>query len=490
MCDGLKPSQRKILFTVLEKGIDNKHVKEVKVIGLSSIVQDRTNYIHGEISLQEAIVKMAQIFVGSNNINTLYPGGQFGTRTQGGENSSSPRYIFTYLGDLTRKLFKKEDEQVYKYLIEENKVVEPETFAPIIPMVLVNGAHGIGTGFSTHVPCYNPKDIVNNIMRLMDDETPKTMKPWYRGFIGTITKKNDYTYISHGVYEIPENGDTVAKITELPVGVWTDDYKMFLDKISDEKNDKIIDDYQSNSGSNFVDFKLSFSGHSLQNMIKHQTLEQKLKLTSSISTSNMYLYNADGKMTKYDTADDILEAFYDFRLSMYEKRKEYYLKLLKNELDILNYKIKFIRMVCDEKIIIAKRSRANIIEQLEKNKFPKLSHDINAVDTNDQPTNDTDDANVATKVAFKTYDYITKLSLFSISEDEIDELEKQQRAKKEEYETYKKLTAKDIWKIELNDFTEAYDKWYEKQEELDKIANFEKPSNKKTKKHKTSKTDD
>lgn len=482
MCDGFKPSQRKILFTVLEKGIDNRRVKEVKVMGLSSIVQERTNYIHGETSLQEAIIKMAQIFVGSNNINTLHPNGQFGTRTQGGENAGAPRYIFTYLGDLTRKIFRKEDEQIYKYLVEENKIVEPETFAPIIPMVLVNGAHGIGTGFSTHVPCYNPIDIVNNLMRLMNDETQKTMKPWYRGFTGSIVKKDDYTYVSHGVYNMPENGDTVVNISELPIGVWTDDYKEFLDKISDDKNDRLIDDYKSDSGSNFIDFTLSFSGNSLQKLIKNKTLEQKLKLTSSISTANMYLYDADGKMTKYDTPEDILESFYDFRLSMYEKRKEYYLKLIKNELDILNYKIKFIKMVCDDKIIIAKRSRSNIIEQLVDLKFPKLSHDINAVDVGEQQPIDNDDDNVANKVVFKTYDYVTKLSLFSISEDDVRELEKQQSSKKEEYDVYKNLTAKDIWKSELNDFIDSYNKWYEKQEKLDKIANFDKSVNKKSKK--------
>ena len=100
------------------------------------------------MSLQGAIVNMAQDFVGSgNNINLLLPNGQFGTRLQGGKDSASPRYIFTELNPITRKIFINEDDDVLNYLDDDGLKIEPDFYVPIIPIVLINDIQGIGTGF-------------------------------------------------------------------------------------------------------------------------------------------------------------------------------------------------------------------------------------------------------------------------------------------------------------------------------------------------------
>lgn len=468
LCDGLKPSQRKILFTTIDKKYDSGS-REQKVQGLGSDVQKRTEYIHGETSLFEAIIKMAQNFVGSNNINLLYPSGNFGSRRLGGEDAAAPRYIFTYLEPITKLIFRKEDEPIYNYLIEENIVIEPEVMSPIIPMVLINGTQGIGTGYSTSVPCFNPREVINNLIRLIDDEECESMYPWYKGFTGTITQKDDYTFVSHGKYEIVD--EYTVHITELPIGMWTDDYKNFLRSILITKKDKdktkdkqLIDDYVINAkGNDTVDITITFVGHTLQNLIKTNTLEQKLKLCSNVSTSNMYLYNDKKIIMKYDTPEDIMNDFYEFRIDMYRRRKAYHTKLLKNELNILKYKIKFIQEVCKGTIIVGNRKKQKIIDELIEKKYPKLSYDLNAIDPDDDDVDDENDdeqeARIATKRIFKSYDYITNLQLFSLTKEKIDELTKQHDNKKEELEKYEKLTVEELWKLELKELLEFYETW-------------------------------
>ena len=127
---------------------------------------------------------MAQNFVGSNNINLLEPNGQFGTRLQGGKMQVAPRYIWTKLNKLTKLIFVPDDNPLLKYNLDDGQKVEPEWYIPIIPLVLVNGTEGIGTGFSTKVPSHNPLDIISNINNILDGNKYSPMKPWFKNFTG------------------------------------------------------------------------------------------------------------------------------------------------------------------------------------------------------------------------------------------------------------------------------------------------------------------
>lgn len=121
------------------------------------------------------IVNLAQNYVGSNNINLLQPIGQFGTRINGGKDSASPRYIFTMLSPLARMIFPVADDPLLKENFEDGMRIEPEWYCPILPMVLVNGAEGIGTGWSTKIPNYSPREIVANIKRMLAGEPLEPM---------------------------------------------------------------------------------------------------------------------------------------------------------------------------------------------------------------------------------------------------------------------------------------------------------------------------
>jgi DNA topoisomerase-2 len=153
---------------------------------------------------------MAQDYVGSNNINLLTPDGNFGGRSMGGKDSASERYIFTRLHDLTHKLFNKSDTPLLKHVMDDGDLVEPEYYIPILPMILVNGTTGIGTGYSTDVPMHNPQDILENLMALMDGKETKKMKPWYRGFTGEIQEKSEKQYINRGMVKFVD-ADLQAK---------------------------------------------------------------------------------------------------------------------------------------------------------------------------------------------------------------------------------------------------------------------------------------
>lgn len=241
--DGLKPSQRKILHTAMKKNLFSKE-KELRVAQLAAATSELTSYHHGESSLQGAIIKLAQNFVGSNNINLLVPDGQFGTRSEGGDDAAAPRYIHTYLNELCKSIFNADDFNILNKQFDDGSEIEPEYYIPIIPMILVNGVVGIGTGYSsTILPC-KVEYIVENIRRYIKGEKLKKMDPYFRHFDGKVEKISTGKYNIRGKYEVIGN-DTI-RITELPVrGKWIEEYKSYIQKIIDSSTDAIKSDAKS-----------------------------------------------------------------------------------------------------------------------------------------------------------------------------------------------------------------------------------------------------
>ena len=183
--DGFKPGQRKVIFCCFKRNLR----QELKVVQLGGYVAEHSAYHHGEQSLAETIIGMAQNFPGSNNINLLMPKGQFGSRLAGGKDHASARYIFTHLNKVTRYLFPEQDDHSLLYKEDDGHIVEPEHYVPIIPMSLVNGAEGIGTGWSTNVPNYNPRDLIHQMRRRIGGQEFQMIHPWYKGWYGEIVEK-------------------------------------------------------------------------------------------------------------------------------------------------------------------------------------------------------------------------------------------------------------------------------------------------------------
>ena len=319
------------------------------------------------MSLQGTIINLAQNYVGSNNINLLEPNGQFGSRLSGGKDAGAARYIFTELNKLTPTIFVPDDQALLAYLDDDGFSIEPQYYVPILPMVLVNGANGIGTGFSTQVPCYNPEDIVSNLLRMLDDQEPTAMHPWYRGFMGSVVPA-ERGYTTKGVWTAVPGG---LEITELPIGMWTDNYSDFLEGIvidNAEKDAKkvkkqILQSFEKRSTESTIRFVLKIATQRLQQLLADPSqLEAELKLTSTLSTTNMHLYNQYGVVQKYASVDEILRAFFDVRLDYYIRRRIFMLKRLRREQEILHNKIRFISEVRSKALLIFDRAKGAVLQ--------------------------------------------------------------------------------------------------------------------------------
>jgi len=441
--DGLKPSQRKILFSCFKRNL----YKEIRVAQLAGYVSENAAYHHGEASLQSAIIGMAQDYVGSNNLNLLMPNGQFGTRIMGGHDSASPRYIHTELNKIVNYIYPSSDFPLLDYNDDDGVTVEPKYYVPIIPMVLVNGMNGIGTGFSTSIPKYDIKQVTKNIIQRINKKPYKSLSPSYNGFTGDIIKIDNKNFISKGKYEIIN--DSVIDITELPIGKWTDDYKKFLDGflIDDPKNknktDKKVLDYQNNSTDKNVHFRIYVKKgfiHSLQwSEDKHiDGIEKFFKLTTTkgLSLNNIHLYDKE-KIIKYHNLNSIFDAFYDERYSLYVRRKEYQLNELDNLLKIISSKIRFIKDVINENIKIYKNKKINIIQSLKDNEYIQVKD--KKIINKDLQDNDNNTNN---------YDYLIKMSLYTFTEEEIDKLNDEHDKLKDKYDNLFNVTIEKLWENE------------------------------------------
>ena len=313
--DGLKPGQRKVLFTCFKRNLK----KDMKVVELAGSISGLTAYQHGEASLQSTIVGLAQTFVGSNNINCLEPSGNFGSRLQGGSDTASARYIYTRLSPFARRIFHSADEPLLTYNTDDEHTIEPEMYVPVVPMVLINGADGIGTGWSTSIPNYNPEDIVENLRLLMDGEPMKPMTPWFRDFKGTVTQMAPDRYKFSGIAK--QTGDSEVEITELPIRMWTQDFKdKIVEIIKAEKVPSFIKDYDDYNTHTQVHFVIRMEEKHMKVALE-EGLEEKFKLSKSIATSNLVAFDVEGRITKYATVEDIMKEFYGIRIKFYEKRK-------------------------------------------------------------------------------------------------------------------------------------------------------------------------
>lgn len=444
--DGFKPSQRKVLYGSILRNLR----KSVKVAQLAAFVAEKSAYHHGEQSLNECIIGMAQDFVGSNNMNYLVPEGQLGTRLLGGKDHASPRYIFTRLSEFSDVVFKSLDNALLNYLDDDGDMIEPEYYVPVIPNILVNGCKGIGTGFSTNIPSYNPLDIISNLRRLMRDEEMVEMKPWFRGFIGKIDKVND-KYVSKGLYRVIDTSK--VEIYELPIGMWTDKYKehledlMNVEKEGRKKKKQILLRYESQYTESSVKFILHFDKTELSRMLSKGLFEKEMKLIDSgnTNTSNMHLFNEQGQIRKYDGPNAIIEEFYGIRKEYYVRRKEYLENRLMRDLEVISARVRFILAILDDEIILKGKDEEQLDAELERLKYPKftkgkLEYDPKAVNEN------------------PSYDYLTSMPIRSMTKKRLEELKKQKDDKQVQYDDLKTKSIYDLWNDDLDDIEKVYSK--------------------------------
>jgi DNA topoisomerase-2 len=474
LMDGLKISLRKILYAAFKKG---GLKSEIKVAQFSGYVSEHSGYHHGEASLNAAIVGMAQNFVGSNNINLFEPNGQFGTRLKGGEDSASERYIFTQLNRLTRLIFRQEDDAVLSYINDDGQLVEPMYYAPAIPMILVNGSKGIGTGFSTDIIPHNPLQIIAYIRAMLTDTSVgdrPTIEPYFKGFKGTIrniaasgapgasaTSGASAKYLIKGTYEIV--ADRKVRITELPIGTWTDDYKQFLEKLmevpatseKDKEKDKdksaasssapVLKEYTDMSTDTVVDITVTFHPsypHTPKDLAAAivdpeagtNKLEKLLGLFTTQATTNMNLFDAREKLRKYATIYDIIEDYYTERLALYAKRKAAMLAQLANELRVLSNRAKYIQEILDDKLELRRQTKEAIFEKMTAHGYEHIDSDTE-------------------------FKYLLKMPMDSVTDENVKHLLGERDSKRAQHQELTATSIETLWTRDLDELEVEYKKW-------------------------------
>ena len=401
--DGLKPSQRKVLYACFTKNLTS----EMKVAQLAAYVSEKTSYHHGEVSLADTIVKLAHNFMGSNNINLLEPCGQFGTRLMGGKDASQTRYIFTKLTKSARQLFDPKDDPVLQYLDDDGKQIEPDYYVPILPTVLVNGTEGIGTGFSSYIPPFNPDDITTNIQRIINGETIVPMKPWFDKFTGRVFSNEEGVWVTEGVWSQSGN---ILKITELPPGRWTQEYKEYLDTLVEKKK---ISNYVNNSTTEHVNFDIT--GYSGNDIIKD------FKLQKTFHVTNMHLFHPTKGIHKYESPEEILTDFFEIRTKTYKKRKTHLISVLKEKTKKLENMSRFVDMVISEKLIVFKRKRSELENEM-KSLFDTIEN---------------------------SYDYLLNIKTYQYTHEAVQSLREETVKTKHELEVLQNTSCIDMWKRDL-----------------------------------------
>jgi DNA topoisomerase-2 len=438
--DGLKISLRKILYCAFKKNLKS----EIKVAQFSGYVSEKSGYHHGEESLNKAIIGMGQNFIGSNNINLLFPSGQFGSRIKGGLDASSPRYIFTRLERITRCIFPEKDDTILKYLNDDGTLVEPQFYVPIIPMVLVNGTKGIGTGFSTEIMCYNPKDIIRYLKNKLQNISDNNVEflPYYEGFTGVTEKINDTKFVFKGKYETMDTDK--IRVTELPIGHWTSDFKELLSELENDKDKDgkkivpIVKDVYENYTDTTVEFVITFSKGKVQELeaVKGEYgcngLEKLLKLYSTCSTTNMNLFNYEDKLKKYDSVEEIIDDYYDIRIDYYEHRKDYMIDALEKQIMELSNKVKYIKELLEGTIDLRKKKKQEIIDMLAEKEYDILDDEENM------------------------YEYLVKMRMDAVSEENVEKLTKEHQDKQEELDSVNATTIQQMWLSELEILENEY----------------------------------
>ena len=495
ICDGLKESTRKILYGCLKRRLFKN---EIKVAQLAAYVSEVSAYHHGEASLQQAITGMAQVFVGTNNINILQPNGAFGSRYQGGNDAASPRYIYTLLSELARAIYREEDSPVLSYLDDDGTPVEPTYYIPIICMVLVNGALGIGTGFSTNVPQHNPSDIIAHCEKFIEAldvafkksskqiETTgdlgvaydvintvelQLMNPWYLGFNGTIFTHKEGSFASRGAYRWID--DTTVEITELPIGVWTDDYKEFLEGLVSGGH-PILKNFVNHCTTKSIKFHLTIHPGSRAAAEAVFETEFKMVSTKNMSLNNIHLYTAEGAIKKYKDTNEVCREWACTRLEKYLERKNHQLHQMEQTYILISAKVRFIQEIIDEKLKIMNKKIKEVEAQLITGKYPSIKEEVKVKAAGDIEASEAEVEEAASVKAdgASGYSYLTRMPIHQLTYEKKQALEKEAAEIKAKIEALRATPIHHIWRNELRELTKIWEA-YKNEVEADYVADRE-----------------
>ena len=422
--DGMKISMRKIIFT-----LQNKYPRDfVKTETLANVCAAFTNYLHGAANLGGVCDTMAQSFVGANNYPLITGNsGGFGTRIR--PVCSANRYTRVSLSEITKHLFLDADNKILEQQFFEGDYIEPKYFMPIFPVLFLNGSTGMSTAYAHNIFPRDPNEVISYIKKkLAGTERPRLeLAPWFRGFNGSV-RKNEESGFYECVGVIERNNTTSYTIKELPIGMEYNKYIEHLDKLCD---DKIIVDYDDkcDTKKDNILFEIKTTREFTRKHEDIESLNKVFKLVKSLP-ENFTCIDENNRAKSFETVKDILDNFIDMRLKFYQKRKDYLLKTMVDKLTQLASKYYFIKAVVDEVIIVNKKTKKDVISQIEKIERIK-------------PING-------------SYDPLLAMQISSLTKEKMEELKKLIEDGKDEYKKTKETSIQDMWLADLKELQKCF----------------------------------
>jgi DNA topoisomerase-2 len=347
--DGLKRSQRKVVF-----GARANKQGEQRVSQLSGFIGQVSGYHHGEASLQQTIVGMAQSFVGCGHVQLMTASGQFGTRIAGGADCASARYIHTSLSEIAGLVLPRADEPVLERALDDDgREVEPRHYLPVLPLSLLNGASGIGTGFSVCLPCYCPVGVASAYADRLGSGAPLSeparrrfcealdaCRPCYRGFTGEISPRRMdeggavCSWESCGT--VRSLGDDSVLVTELPVGTWTQDFKEHLEALCSDP-----DSPYRRYVSEYTESDVRFVVYHTRGDHDHRAL-LRMRSDKGLSCSNIHMLDGGGRVRRFAGPGELAEEHFERRMDGYARRLAHVASECAGEVRYLEAKAEFV----------------------------------------------------------------------------------------------------------------------------------------------------
>ena len=409
--DGLKPSQRKIIYTIMQNNIQ----KPIKVSQLAAKTSEFTQYLHGEVNLQGVIVNMTQDFTGTNNINVLYPESSFGNRCF--PQAAAARYIYTRKSSSFDHIFNKDDTSLLPAQTFEGDEIEPQYFMPILPMILINGSEGIGSGWAQKILPRNPKDVQKEIQRYLAGKSIRQIKPWFKDFTGSIENVEQNTWELRGIVE--QKNKTTFEITEIPPNISLDKFTSYLIKLEDTGSIVSFTDL-SDPGTNKFHFVIKTKRDFSQKKT-HEQIMKKFHLIKRV-TENFTCMDENNQVKEFQNDAQILENYCDLRLAYYGHRKAKISQETQYLMATLRNKQRFIEDIIENRLEIKNLTKKEIIAYLK-------NHDY---DTRD-----------------KTYNYLLNMPIYNISKDQFDKIKKEIIQIETELNMLMKKTEATLWEDDL-----------------------------------------
>lgn len=403
--DGLKPSGRKLIYTVDKRNI----TQNIKVANLAASAAEGTSYIHGAVSLEGAVVVLAQEF--SNNCNLVSPEGNFGNRLN--HEASASRYIFTKKSPWFDAILNPVDRDLLEYRSFEGQGIEPYYYLPVVPLILVNGSNGVGSGYAQKILPRKLMDVIDALEKVLAEKRVKSIVPGLNSFNGEINQLGDGKVEILGTIEV---GDAKITVTEVPFSYDLDSYKKVLDDLEVKGVIKSFKDLSENGKFRFeVKCTRELCAKPKEELLKTLSLIEKC-------TENFSCISEEDKIVVFKDEVDLLKRFVKVRIKGYAQRKDYLISSWTHDALVLKNRVKFLKDVMADKLAVYKRCKGDIEKDLAAGKYDKVDG---------------------------AYDYLLSMRIDSFTTERFKKLEEELAAKKAALEDVKGKEPKDLWLEDL-----------------------------------------